>query len=179
MRHPLVSTVGSYLQPGGEREWKVDRENISALSAIFFLKWLRATAENHAGSAVHSQSQGWGRTRLFLSATPQMPPLAASLQSHEPARHHQICSQTSTRAGQEGESRRKFCSVGAQHCGKQKNQTARSADSSGRSAARAVARQMSAAVMLPVTHGGYGPAVRRQAEEEGGQRQYNVSAVTV
>lgn len=29
---------GSYLQPGGEREWKVERENISALSAIFFHK---------------------------------------------------------------------------------------------------------------------------------------------
>lgn len=28
----------SYLQPGGEREWKVERENISALSAIFFHK---------------------------------------------------------------------------------------------------------------------------------------------
>lgn len=30
--------VSSYLQPGGEREWKVERENISALSAIFFHK---------------------------------------------------------------------------------------------------------------------------------------------
>ncbi|KAL7878566.1 hypothetical protein AOLI_G00095400 [Acnodon oligacanthus] len=30
----------SYLQPGGEREWKVERENISALSAIFFHRGL-------------------------------------------------------------------------------------------------------------------------------------------
>lgn len=27
----------SYLHPGGEREWKVERENISALSAIFLV----------------------------------------------------------------------------------------------------------------------------------------------
>lgn len=70
--------VSSYLQPGGEREWKVDRENISALSAIFFHKWLRETAENQWGSAVHSQSHGRGRTQpwaeVSLSAAPQMPP---------------------------------------------------------------------------------------------------------
>lgn len=35
---PPVGLVSSYLQPGGEREWKVERENISALSAIFFHK---------------------------------------------------------------------------------------------------------------------------------------------
>jgi len=70
--------VSSYLQPGGEREWKVDRENISALSAIFFHKWLRATVEKHAGSAVHSQAQGRGQTQpwteMSLSAAPQTPP---------------------------------------------------------------------------------------------------------
>lgn len=86
--HPLSSppnclpiTLSSYLQPGGEREWKVDRENISALSAIFFHKWLRATAENHGWSAVHSQSQGRGQSyprtealSLSVSAALQMPP---------------------------------------------------------------------------------------------------------
>ncbi|KAG7259987.1 hypothetical protein CRUP_002645 [Coryphaenoides rupestris] len=30
--------VGFGVAPGGEREWKVERENISALSAIFLLK---------------------------------------------------------------------------------------------------------------------------------------------
>lgn len=70
--------MSSYLHPGGEREWNVDRENISALSAIFFHKWLRATAENHGGNAVHSQlqhtvrAQSW--TEVSLSAAPQMPP---------------------------------------------------------------------------------------------------------
>ena len=81
-RRPLrrrSTCKGSYLQPGGEREWKVERENISALSAIFFHKWLRATAANH----------GWKRSPFTitgqrtvapvgrgssLSAAPQMPP---------------------------------------------------------------------------------------------------------
>ncbi len=61
--HPSSVALSSYLQPGGEREWKVERENISALSAIFFHKWLRATAENHGWSAVHSQSQDRGQSR--------------------------------------------------------------------------------------------------------------------
>lgn len=40
LHRPLTVTLhtSSYLHPGGEREWKVDRENISALSAIFFYK---------------------------------------------------------------------------------------------------------------------------------------------
>lgn len=55
------------------------------------------------GSAVHSQSQGRGQSHPWaegcLSPRPHRCPLAASLQSDEPAQHHQICSQTSTRAG--------------------------------------------------------------------------------
>lgn len=55
------------------------------------------------GSAVHSQSQGRGQSHPwaegYLSPRPHRCPLAASLQSDEPAQHHQICSQTSTRAG--------------------------------------------------------------------------------
>lgn len=45
----LYTPVSAYLQVGGEREWKVERENISALSAIFSRQWLTANAENHCG----------------------------------------------------------------------------------------------------------------------------------
>ena len=46
----------SYLQPGGEREWKVERENISALSAIFFLKRLESDCRKSEQAQVHSRS---------------------------------------------------------------------------------------------------------------------------
>lgn len=35
--HTWEKYCASYLHPGGEREWKVERENISALSAIFLV----------------------------------------------------------------------------------------------------------------------------------------------
>lgn len=38
--HFAMTLPRAYLQPGGEREWKVDSENISARSAIFFQKGL-------------------------------------------------------------------------------------------------------------------------------------------
>lgn len=104
-KHPHAATLSSHLQPGGEREWKVDRENISALSAIFFHKWLRATAENHGWNAVHSQTRGGGewhpRTEASLSRQPhRCPPWPQAFQSDEPAQHHPLRSPTSTRAEQ-------------------------------------------------------------------------------
>ncbi|CAB1441010.1 unnamed protein product [Pleuronectes platessa] len=70
-RSPRVS---SYLHPGGDREWKVERENISALSAIFFHRRVaRANAENHSGSSVHSRSRGSGLTRPWTEVFFSLP----------------------------------------------------------------------------------------------------------
>lgn len=178
LHRPLTVTLhtSSYLHPGGEREWKVDRENISALSAIFFHKWLRAIAENHGGSAVHSQLQCTGRDsgQRFLYLRPHRCP---------PGRKpsiRQACSapwnlQSTIHTGR---IRRgvKANKTKKKELQRQRAITRKSLCSPVRSLrnmkraicirSRCFSLQMSAAVMLPVTHNRYGPAVRRQAETE-------------
>ncbi|KAM7414417.1 hypothetical protein PAMA_019301 [Pampus argenteus] len=76
----------------------------------------------------HRTEDGRSRGQRFISLRPHKCPLAVSLQSDEPAQHHQICSQPSTQAGYvQAEPNRTVC------------------DRSPRFSPR----QMSAAVMLP------------------------------
>lgn len=179
--------ISFYLQPGGEREWKVDRENISALSAIFFHKWLRATAENHEGSAVHSQSQDRGRaqpwTEVSLSTAPQMPP------GRKPS-IRRACSAPSNLQSTIHTSRAEE-SVSAEVFFRDRGNEKKSCFPPtpirpGATWAHGMRpfspRQMSAAVMLPVTQRIQASSAEIGRDEGGGgveQRPYNVSAVTV
>lgn len=112
-------------------------------------------------------------------------PWPQSLQSDEPAQHHQICSQPSTRAGQEGgvrggyqgselssETVHNAAEVQIQSCWPPRYVHAERKSAQFATAVRDFcppqmsAAAAAAAVMLPVTHNGYRPAVRRQAETE-------------
>lgn len=189
---PTVSSVrlvSSYLHPGGDREWKVERENISALSAIFFYKWLRVTAENHGLSAVHSQSQSRQWTvfphsllSLRLGPRPRRCRLAASLLSDESSQDHQICSHNHPKEqvweGSWWGGLAELPSETVRNAAAYEIATLPPPDASKRSTKARCPRSdqmVAAVVMLPVALTGSRragrPAVRRQAETGGGKEE--------